>query len=332
MSCIDSFSDRTIAGYLRGVLSIAIAGVLALSMIPGVSRAGCAPRPGAPGRWTLQSHAGVSWLVTPCGERFFSIGVNTLIDSSSSQQTSDWAGRTAARLRTWSFNTAGAFSSPNLPLPSVPDLELGSRVRFHWADPFDPSVEERVMADARAAVVGYKASAYRIGYFPDNEIGWWNGELFSSYIKRSGASYSKRILVDLIRRHYGRDWHRFTHDFVVSDGISSFPELLRRSDAQARLRPGGNGIRVVREWTALIARHYYEIVNRAIRQTDPEALIFCDRLPGDYDPDAVRTMAPFIDAVATNYNVDSPDGWIAHYYFDGLRQLKTAPEISTTAI
>jgi hypothetical protein len=321
MSCIDSFSDRTIAGYLRGVLSIAIAGVLALSMIPGVSRAGCAPRPGAPGRWTLQSHAGVSWLVTPCGERFFSIGVNTLIDSSSSQQTSDWAGRTAARLRTWSFNTAGAFSSPNLPLPSVPDLELGSRVRFHWADPFDPSVEERVMADARAAVVGYKASAYRIGYFPDNEIGWWNGELFSSYIKRSGASYSKRILVDLIRRHYGRDWHRFTHDFVVSDGISSFPELLRRSDAQARLRPGGNGIRVVREWTALIARHYYEIVNRAIRQTDPEALIFCDRLPGDYDPDAVRTMAPFIDAVATNYNVDSPDGWIAHYYFDGLRQL-----------
>ena len=32
-------------------------------------------------------------------------------------------------------------------------------------------------------------------------------------------------------------------------------------------------------------------------------------------------MAPFVDAVATNYNVDSPDGWIAHYYFDGLRQL-----------
>ena len=25
--------------------------------------------------------------------------------------------------------------------------------------------------------------------------------------------------------------------------------------------------------------------------------------------------------IATNYNVDSPDGWIAHYYFDGLRKL-----------
>ena len=32
-------------------------------------------------------------------------------------------------------------------------------------------------------------------------------------------------------------------------------------------------------------------------------------------------MVPFVDAVATNYDVDSPDGWIAHYYFDGLRRL-----------
>jgi hypothetical protein len=54
---------------------------------------------------------------------------------------------------------------------------------------------------------------------------------------------------------------------------------------------------------------------------DPTALIFGDRLPSYYDPDAVRAMAPFVDAVATNYDVDSPDGWTAHYYFDGLRQL-----------
>ena len=107
----------------------------------------------------------------------------------------------------------------------------------------------------------------------------------------------------------------------MSGGISSFQELLQSSDAQAHLRPGGNEISVVREWTALVSRHYYELVNRAIRKADPEALIFGDRLPGDYDPDAVRAMAPFVDAVATNYNVDSPDGWIAHYYFDGLRQL-----------
>jgi hypothetical protein len=32
-------------------------------------------------------------------------------------------------------------------------------------------------------------------------------------------------------------------------------------------------------------------------------------------------MAPYVDVVTTNYNVDSPDGWIARYFFDGLRRL-----------
>ncbi len=37
-----------------------------------------------------------------------------------------------------------------------------------------------------------------------------------------------------------------------------------------------------------------------------------------------RRCAPwprYVDAIATNYNVDSGDGWIAHYFFDGLRKL-----------
>src|SRR5262249_46027754 len=48
-------------------------------------------------------------------------------------------------------------------------------------------------------------------------------------------------------------------------------------------------------------------------------------LPIYYDPAAVRAMAPWVDAIATNYNVDSPDGWIARYYFDGLRRLSDKP-------
>ena len=30
---------------------------------------------------------------------------------------------------------------------------------------------------------------------------------------------------------------------------------------------------------------------------------------------------PYVDAIATNYNVDSSDGWIAPYYFEGLKKL-----------
>ena len=42
--------------------------------------------------------------------------------------------------------------------------------------------------------------------------------------------------------------------------------------------------------------------------------IFGDRLPIYYDPAAVRAMAPHVDAIATNYNVDSSDGWIARLF------------------
>ena len=178
-----------------------------------------------------------------------------------------------------------------------------------------------MMTQTKEAVAPYKANAYRIGYFSDNEVGWWNGALFSYYLKRSATNRTKQVLVDLIRRHYGGDWHRFTDDFAVSAGIFSFQQLLQSADGYAHLRPGGNGIRVIREWTATITRRYYELVHRALREADPTALIFADRLPSYYDPDAVRAMVPFVDAVATNYDVDSPDGWIAHYYFDGLRRL-----------
>jgi hypothetical protein len=329
MYCANSSTDRVAATRRRFRRATAFAFALLLSVTPRIGGATCSTPAASANRWRLESHDGVSWLITPCGERFFSIGVNTLLPTSSAAPSwpeipagpEAWARRTARQISGWGFNTAGAFSAPNLPLPSIPDFDLGSKAQFHWVDPFAPSVEALMMAEARKEVSRYRGSAYRIGYFSDNEVGWWNGALYRYYLKQPASNYTKQKLVTLIRNHYADDWRRFTDDFVVSSGISSFQDLLRNPDARARLRPGGNGIKMVGEWTATIARRYYELVYRALRAADPTALIFADRLPSYYDQDAVRAMAPFVDGVATNYNVDSPDGWIAHYYFDGLRRL-----------
>ena len=64
------------------------------------------------------------------------------------------------------------------------------------------------------------------------------------------------------------------------------------------MKPGGAGIHVVREWTGIVAEHYYTLAERAIRAADPDALFFGDRLPIYYDPAAVRAMAPHVDAIA----------------------------------
>src|SRR2546425_1043950 len=234
-----------------------------------------------------------------------------------------WLASTRARTATWGFNTAGASSLPPdvLALPVIPDLELGRTARFHWVDPFDPATEERMRAAARRLVAPYKGSPFRIGYFSDNEVGWWDGALFAFYLEQAATNHTKQRLVALLREVYGDDWDRFARDFVPPSGVASFADLLAREGGTPHLRPGGDGIQVVGRWTGMVAERYYRLVHDALRAADPDALVFGDRLPIYYDPAAVRAMAPWVDAIATNYNVDSPDGWIARYYFDGLRAL-----------
>jgi hypothetical protein len=208
-----------------------------------------------------------------------------------------------------------------LGLPTIPNLELGRTARFHWFDPFDPDTTVRVQAWARRLVVPYKGNPYRIGYFTDNEVGWWNGALFIYYLKQPAANHTKQRLIAFLRDAYHGDWELFTRDFVPPRGTASFEDLLRQEGRWPQLRAGGSGIHIVRQWTGVIAGHYYRLVHDALRAADPEALILGDRLPIYYDPVAVRAMAPYVDVLSTNYNVDSSDGWLARYFFAGLRQL-----------
>jgi hypothetical protein len=287
-------------------------------------------------QWKLETQHGVSWLVTPCGDRFFSIGVNVVNGGYPRRlyegrvayhwgtfypNLETWSESARRRLLEWGFNTAGAWSLDLLRLPVIPDLELGRLARFHWFDPFDPATDQEMRTWAHKLVAPYKGSPHRIGYFSDNEVGWWNGALFTYYLKQRESHHTKRRLVALLRGHYGDDWESFSRDFLPPPGVASFTALLHSSGATTQLRPGGEGIHLIRRWTAIVAEHYYRLLHRALREADPRALIFADRLQIYYDPDAVRAMAPYVDAVATNYNVDGADGWIARYYFDGLRHL-----------
>ena len=302
------------------------------------SRLACTDLREAPhSRWETTVDGGVHWLLTPCGERFFSVGVNVM-DGGEPQRFSNgriayhwgafypdldgWVQAARRRVLAWGFNTAGGWSlHPTvLGLPITPNLELGRTAQFHWFDPFDPATAERMHAWARRLVAPYKGNPYRIGYFIDNEVGWWNGALFLFYLKQPATNHTKQHLIARLREHYSSNWERFTRDFVPPQGTASFEHLLHHTHA-TQLRPGGAGINFVRQWTGIITGLYYRLAHDAIRAADPDALILGDRLPIYYDPVAVRTMVRHVDVLSTNYNVDSPDGWLARYFFDGLRQL-----------
>src|SRR5439155_885420 len=119
-----------------------------------------------------------------------------------------WLGTTRSRVVGWGFNTAGAGSLPPrlLRLPVIPNLDLGLTARFHWVDPFDPAAERRLRAWARRLVAPYRGDPYRIGYFTDNEVGWWSGALFDYYAKQRETNRTKQRLVALLREHYADGW------------------------------------------------------------------------------------------------------------------------------
>ena len=299
-------------------------------------------------RWSVASENGIEWLKTPCGDRFYSLGVNILDGGNGEKKKlgqaytgydwakfaptlDDWAAETRERLEEWGFNSAGGWSLPpqQLKLPTVINLELGRLAKFHWFDPFAPDIEARMMALAKELVAPYRGSPYRIGYFSDNEVGWWAGALFGFFSMKPADNVTKQRWVAMLRAHYGDDWTRFTADFRPPDGVSSWDELLGARQLTA-LRPGSHGIAAVREWTGIVAERYYTLAERAIRAADPDALYFGDRLPIYYDPAAVNAMARHVDAIAVNYNVDAGDGWLARYFFEGLEQLSGGKPVLIT--
>jgi hypothetical protein len=287
-------------------------------------------------RWTVRQDHGTAWLVTPCGDRFYAVGVNVLDAGKSgvgldrphydwhhfAPTLPDWIAATRHRLDEWGFNSAGAWSLPpqQLKLPTVINLELGRLARFHWFDPFDPAAAARVYSEAARLTAPYRNSPYRIGYFADNEVGWWGGALFLFFSQKPAGNFTKQHWVALLRRLYHEDWRHFTADFVPPSGVNSWDALLA-AEAPTYLRPGGQGSRAIAAWTHEVAERYYTLTQAALKKADPEALFFGDRLPIYYDPAAVRAEAPHVDVIAVNYNVDSPEGWIAPYFFDGLRRL-----------
>ena len=325
-------------GWTWAAAAIVSAAVIAAAvLVAGREAVACDLAHAPTSRWSLTKTDGAAWLVTPCGRRFLSFGVNA-IDGGYPYRVKDgkvyyswkafapslgaWIDETRRRLAAWGFDSAGGWALPpqELRLPTIINLELGRRAKFHWFDPFAPETAVRMTELARELTAPYRGSPYRIGYFSDNEVGWWAGALFVFYSMKPAHSATKQRWVATLRHYYAADWSRFTADFLPPPGVDSWAKLLAATQ-MTHMRPGGAGIHVVRQWCGIVARHYYRLAAQAIRAADPDALYFGDRLPIYYDPAAVRAMAPYVDAIATNYNVDAGDGWIADYYFDGLRKL-----------
>ncbi|MEW5773087.1 MAG: hypothetical protein AB1916_06135 [Thermodesulfobacteriota bacterium] len=316
-------------------LTLTVLGLtLALALLAAV--------PAGAGEWSVGREAGVAWFRAPDGTRFYSKGVNIVCGFKATDTTHNgtslaggpgffwgnhypdrdsWRREASRRLPAWGFNTRGGWSdpSPEFGLALAPDLELGRTARLHWFDPLAPGVPDRVAAAARELMAPHAGDDLLMGVFTDNEAGWWSSQLFRWYLSRPPDNHTKQRLLDLLRTWYDGSWERLAADFVPA-GISGFAGL-EAAGAELKLRPGGRGIAVVNAFTRLLAAAYYRLVRDAVLAARPGALLLGDRLPLYFNQDAVLGMRDSVDAISTNYNVDTADGWVAPWFFEALEAL-----------
>jgi hypothetical protein len=54
-----------------------------------------------------------------------------------------------------------------------------------------------------------KDDANLLGYFTDNELGWWDDALLSFFFKQPQSNATRQVLMRLLRRHYQEHFAQF---------------------------------------------------------------------------------------------------------------------------
>lgn len=300
----------------------------------------------ADGFYRVEQRNGVWWFVAPDGKLFFSSGVNVVSPGQSRENynpknpeyaafqhyptTKDWVDETLERLRAWNFNTIGGWSSREIErrgaMPYTKVLHLGDSKLAPWGDLFSPQTAVKINETARREIGNLKNDRNLIGYFSDNELGWWDSTLFFYFLKQPAKNRTRMVLMKLLRAHYANDFARLRRDFDAGD-TTNFAALERSSNLT--LKADGRGAEVIDKFVFLLAQRYYKLAFEAIRRRDPNHLILGDRYPSWYSQSVARASIPFVDVVSTNYMADWTDGRISHFYLDTLHRLTNKPIIVT---
>jgi hypothetical protein len=289
------------------------------------------------------------WLVSNDGERFFSLGVCMFNQGSKHDEYEPtkpsyaalrhydapvaWADASLRRLKQWGFTTVGGWSdyetlgqSDEHDLWVTPVLHLGSRTGVPWFDMWDEENIRRIDEVARQTMTPLSNDARVIGYYSDNELGWWNAILWKMTLEQPATSGQRKQLINLVRQTYDNNWSALAKDFEAK-GAANWRELERQG--MLWLRPGGGGIRTMRSFLALAADRYYELMRNAIRKYDPNAMYLGDRYQSFYYAEVPLAARKHVDIVSTNLNVSWNDGTIIKSFLDTLYALTEKPIIAS---
>ena len=295
--------------------------------------------------FSIQQRDGISWLTKPNGERLFSLGVCVVNQGASREDfcatnpgyaafqhyenSNHWAKATLKRLESWKFTTIGGWSDyaalrqcRDADVAFIPVLAVGMSCGAPWLDMWDTNLIAQMHQVAREQILPLRDEPRLLGYYSDNEMGWWNATLFKMTLEQAPASGQRQRLMRLLRETYHNNWSELLKDFET-EGAGSFEELDR--GGMLYLRPGSEGIRVYRRFLGLMAERYYSLVREIIRTYDSRGLVLGDRYQSFYYPEVARASAKPMDVVSMNLNAGWNDGTFPRCYLDSLHALSGRP-------
>jgi hypothetical protein len=300
-----------------------------------------------PARCTVRQEPNGWWLVSPSGKPFFSLGICEFNQGTDRQSydlakpsyagwqhydsSEAWARDNLQRLKSWGFTTVGGWSDyKSVDKANVSDvwitpvLSLGARSGAPWFDMWDEKVVAKIDQLAKDTIGPFRGNPRVIGYFSDNELGWWNAALWKLTLEQPAASGQRQHLVRVVREAYRDDWNALVSDFEPGN-TANWAELER--SGMLWLRPGGNGILAMRRFLGVVAERYYQLMGDAIRKHDPGALYLGDRYQSFYYPEVALAAKTRVDIVSTNLNAHWNDGTFLRSFHDTLHQLTGKPLI-----
>ncbi len=300
--------------------------------------------PDAPA-FTVRSNASGWSLITPEGRAVFSRGVCVITQGTGREQfdpenpgyaawqhypdAGAWADNTLRRLKSWGFTTVGGWSelaalrpSKEQTLSLTPVLHIGSTAGAPWWDMWDPKNIARMESVAREQILPLRDDPRVIGYYSDNELGWWNATLWKMTLEQSRSSGQRQRLIRLLRETYANDWQKLTADFTV-EKAATWRQLER--GGMLFVKPGHNGVLVMRRFLGLLADRYYQLMRETIRKFDRRALFLGDRYQSFYYPEVAAAAGRHVDVISSNVNAAWNDGTLPRFQLDTLHSLTGKP-------
>jgi hypothetical protein len=235
-----------------------------------------------------------------------------------------WAAAINANLKDWGFNSVGGWSAgQKLAFPYFTVLHLGAYNRAPYGDLFSKETEEYLDKAAKDQIVPILNDPRNVGYFSDNELGWWRESLFAYYRDLAPDSAGRKAWEASIRRYYKNDFSRVKREWTGTG--ESFADLGRNM----RLIPGAGGMRCVTAFQTDLTTFYYKLVQRLIRKYDPKRMVMGDRYCQFYYPNVAKSSAKFIDVASTNLGADWNNGEVSHFFLDTLHRATQKPVVIT---